>query len=167
MASAWKELSFTGKVGVGIILPRELPVLDKSTSQSLQGGEGAWSRVNQSGGDMGPRDGPEETSSFRGNILGHHLGHPGKPWECLPVPSRVTWRTPKRSLSRNSPTQSQGVRGHPCPVDQSHLDFLEERDIISLLDPPHPHLQSLVVVINHGNGGNPCEYCCSRQMLKP
>jgi len=71
------------------------------------------------------------------------------------------------SLSRNSLTQSQGVRERPCPVDQSHLDFPEERDIISLLDPPHSYLQSLVVVINHGNGGNPCEYHCSHQMLKP
>jgi len=69
IASAWKELSFTGKVRVQMIGPLELLVLGKSTSQSLQGRKRAWSRVNQSGGNMGPRDGPDSICRSSGDKL--------------------------------------------------------------------------------------------------
>jgi len=67
-----------------------LPVLGKFTSQSLREGEGAWSRVNQSGGDMGPGDGPDSICGPGGEelVLGEHTGTSfGTPWKTVGMPT--------------------------------------------------------------------------------
>jgi len=53
-------------------------------------GEGAWSRVNQSGGDMGPGDGPDSICGpGRGKLVsGEYTGTSfGTPWKTMGTPT--------------------------------------------------------------------------------